>query len=79
MKKNIKTTQKTLQALLSGTHPSVNKYAGQQVFVVDKEVVPLKKGKRGLEDFKKLKEKHKQSPTLVFVPKPGATYILIMR
>ena len=79
MKKGEDATQNTLHALLSGSHPLAKKYGGKQVFVISDEVVPLKAGKGGLEDFKKLKEKYGQSPTLAFIPKPGATYILIVR
>lgn len=71
-------TDKTLHALLSGRHPLVKKYAGKQVFVIHGEIVPLKEGSKGLEDFHRLKEKFKEPPTLVFVPKPGATYILFL-
>lgn len=72
-------TEKTLQALLSGQHPEVKKYAGKQVFIVDDEVVTLKSGKNSLKDFTKLEKKHGKSPVVVFVPQPGATYILFLR
>lgn len=70
-------TEKTLNLLLSGKHPQVKKYAGKQVFVIKEKIVPLKGGEKGLEDFKKLKEKYGQAPVLVFVPHPGVSYILI--
>ncbi|MEK7533891.1 MAG: hypothetical protein AAB600_01000 [Patescibacteria group bacterium] len=79
MKKIEDKTGKTLNALLSGLHPLVKKYGGKQVFVVDKEVVPLARGKRALERFKRLKEKYGKSPVLVFVPHPGTSYILIFK
>lgn len=68
-------TEKTLHSLLSGTHPLAKKYAGKQVFVVDKEIVPVVRSKKSLSDFKKLKTKHGKSPVLTFVPQPGASYI----
>lgn len=75
--KKVDTTQKTLNALLSGSHPQAEKYAGKQVFIVDKEVVVVKGGKKNLSEFKKLKAKHGKSPVLVFVPQPGYTYVLL--
>lgn len=69
-------TNKTLQSLISGSHPLSKKYGGKQVFVIDQEVIPLKRGKSGLLDFKKLKQKYGQSPVLTFVPLPNSTYIL---
>lgn len=77
MKKD--TTEKTLHSLLSGSHPLSKKYAGKQVFVVDREIVAVKEGKQSLSDFKELKAKHGKSPVLTFVPQPGATYILISK
>ncbi len=74
-----KKTDKIVHLLLSGRHPFAKKYAGKQVFVVQDEIVPLKEGSKGLEDFRRLKEKYGESPVLTFVPKPGATYILILR
>lgn len=68
-------TEKTLHSLLSGSHPLAKKYAGKQVFVVDKEIVPIGRSK-SLSDFKQLKTKHGKSPIAVFVPQPGASYIL---
>ena len=79
MKNMEKTTQKTLNALLSGSHPFVNKYGGKQVFVIKDEVVPLGRGKKGIGDFKRLKAKYGEEPVLVFVPHPGASYILIFK
>ena len=76
MKKKTDLTQRTLQALLSGSHPLTKKYEGKHVFVVDKEIVPVIRSKRSLSDFKHLKEKHGKSPVLMFVPQPGASYIL---
>lgn len=74
-----KSTQRTLNALLAGSHPLAKKYGGKQVFVVKDEVVPLARGKKGMEDFKKLKEKYDKAPVLVFVPHPGVSYILIFK
>jgi len=74
-----KTTEKTLNALLSGSHPLAKKYGGKQVFVVDNEVLPLARGKTGLKDFKDLKAKYGKDPILIFVPHPGVSYILIFK
>lgn len=72
-------TDKTLQLLLSGKHPFIKNYAGKHVFVIKKEIIPLHTGKRGIDDFKKLKTKYGEPPILVFVPQPGASYILLVR
>lgn len=74
-----KVTEKTLQGLLSGRHPQSKEYGGKQVFVIRDEVIPLESGKKGISDFKKLKEKYGRSPVLTFVPHPGVSYILISR
>lgn len=76
MDKNL--TEKTLHSLLSGSHPLAKKYAGKQVFVVDKEIIPIGKTK-SLSDFKQLKIKHGKSPVAVFVPQPGTSYILTLK
>lgn len=76
MKNLAKTTQRTLNTLLAGSHPLTRKYGGKQVFVVDNEVLPLAHGKKGLEDFTRLKEKYGKEPVLMFVPHPGVSYIL---
>jgi len=78
MKKGKDFTQKTLTALLSGTHPSIKKYSGRQVFVIDREVVILKRGQKGMADFRRLKAKYGRPPVLIFVPQPGSSYILIL-
>lgn len=70
-------TDKTLHDLLSGSHPLTKKYAGKQVFVVNTEIIPVKQSKKSLADFKKLKTKYGKPPILIFVPQPGASYILI--
>ena len=70
-------TEKTLTALLSGNHPHVKKYSGKQVFVIGHEVVVLKQGKKGMDDFNRLKAKYGKSPVLIFVPQPGSSYILV--
>lgn len=72
-------TDKTLHDLLSGSHPLTKNYAGKQVFVIDTEIVPVKQSKKSLSDFKKLKTKYGKPPILVFVPQPGASYILIFQ
>jgi len=79
MKQVKKTTEKTLNALLSGSHPLSKKYGGKQVFVIKDEIIPLARGKKGIEDFKKLKAKYGRSPVLVYVPHPGLSYILIFK
>lgn len=73
------TTQKTLQALLSGSHPLAKKYGGKQVFVVDREIIPMSSSKKALLDFKRLKEKHGKAPVVTFIPQPGTSYILILQ
>ena len=77
--KKLDITEKTLQALLAGSHPLAKKYAGKHVFVIDKEVVVMKKGSKAMADFKSLKTKYHHSPVLTFVPDPGASYILIIK
>lgn len=72
-------TEKTLHSLLSGSHPLAQKYAGKQVFVVDKEIIPIGRSMKSLSDFKQLKIKHGKSPVAVFVPQPGSSYILIFQ
>lgn len=79
IKSLVKTTKKTLSALLSGSHPLAKTYGGKQVFVVDNEIFPLRRGKKGLEDFKRLKTKYGKEPILTFVPHPGVSYILIFK
>ena len=69
-------TEKVLQALLSGTHAKAKKYAGKHVLVADSKVVPLKKGEAGLADFRRLKEKYGAPPVLTFVPRQDISYIL---
>lgn len=71
-------TQINLNLLFSGKHPQAKKYAGKHVMVIEKEVVPLKEGKEALEDMKKLEKKYGRMPTLVFVPRPDISYILIL-
>lgn len=69
---------KTLNLLLSGKHPKAKKFAGKHVIVVENEVVPLKKGKAGVEDIIKLEKKYRKPSTLVFVPHRDISYILIL-
>ena len=73
-----KQTDKTLNLLLSGKHPSIKEYAGKQVFVIDNKILPIKEGKMGLNEFKKLKAKYGESPVVTFVPDPNTSYILIV-
>lgn len=77
MKKDF--TDKTLHELLSGSHPLTKKYAGKQVFVINSEIIPVERSKKSLADFKKLKTKYGKPPVLIFVPQPGASYILIFQ
>ncbi len=72
-------TDKTLGLLLSGKHPFIKKYAGKQVFVIQNEIIPIKEGKKALEEFKKLKQKYGEPPLVTFVPDPGVTYILLIK
>jgi hypothetical protein len=72
-----KQTDKTLSLLLSGKHPSIKKYAGKQVFVIQDKVLPI--GKKGFEEFKKLKEKYGEAPVVTFVPDPTVSYILTVK
>lgn len=74
-----KSTQNTLHALLAGSHALSKKYGGKQVFVIKDEVMLLAHGKKGLEDFKRLKAKYGKEPVLTFVPHPGVSYILISK
>lgn len=69
-------TDKNLNLLLAGKHPKVKKFAGKHVMVVENEISLLREGKDGLEDMKRLEEKHGQTPTVAFVPRPGISYIL---
>lgn len=67
----------TLSLILSGKHPEAKKYAGSHVLVVDSEILPLKKGKGAIKDLEMLEKKYGKTPTIVFVPRPDITYILI--
>lgn len=71
-----KTGEETLVLLLSGRHPKIKKYAGKHVFVAGDEVVLMEKGDEAWKDFTRLRKKYSEPPTLVFVPRPGITYIL---
>lgn len=77
MKKKHLSTEKVLTLLLSGKHPRIKKYAGKHVFVAGDEVVLMKKGEEAWKDFERLKAKHYKPPTLIFVPRPDISYILI--
>lgn len=76
--KKDKTTEQVLTLLLAGRHPAAKKYAGKHVLVVKENVVLLKKGKGALRDIKRLEKKYKETPTIVFVPNPNVSYILII-
>lgn len=78
MKKKKSLTQKTLSLLLSGKIKAYKKYAGKHVLVVEKEIIPLKKGEAGWKDFLRLKKKYNQPPVLIFVPRPDISYILLI-
>lgn len=52
------TKQQTLNLLLAGKHPKIDRYAGKHVLVIENEIVPLPEGKEGLEEFRRLKKKH---------------------
>lgn len=79
MKKGLGTTDKTLQGLLSGTHPLAKRYGGKQVFVIDDKIIVVKKGRKALSEFKQLKKKYGRAPVVTFVPEPGASYILLLK
>lgn len=79
MKKDLGTTDKTLQALLSGAHPLAKKYGGKQVFVIDDNILIVKRGRKALSEFKLLKKKYGKAPVVTFVPQPGTSYILILK
>lgn len=78
MKKQEYKTEKTVHALLSGTHPLAKKFGGEHVFVIDDKIAPLGRKKKSILLFKQLKEKYGKSPILVFVPQPGSSYILLI-
>lgn len=73
-----KATKKTLRLLLSSKTSIYNKYAGKHVFVIQDKVIPFKKGKNSIKDFKSLEKKYGQKPVLMFVPKKGVSYILLL-
>lgn len=75
---NKKVTQDTLTLLLSGRHRLAKKYEGKHVIVVEDEVVPLRRGKAGIEEIEKLEKKYGKPTTLVFVPRRDISYILIL-
>lgn len=72
-----KSEEKTLHLLLSGKHPKAKKFAGRHVLVVADEIIPLKEGEKAIEDIERLEKKYGKSPTIVFVPRPDVSYILI--
>jgi len=70
---------KTINILLQGKGSLAKKFAGKHVFVIGDKVFPLKGGKTGAAEVIKLEKKYGAQSTLIFVPKPHATYILICR
>lgn len=71
-------TQINLTLLLSGKHPQAKEYAGKHVMVIENEVIPLKEGREVFKDMEKLEKKYGRLPTLVFVPRPDISYILVL-
>jgi len=71
-------TQKNLNLLLAGKHRLAKKYAGKHVMVLENEIIPLKENKETLKDMEKLEKKYGRTPTLVFVPRPDISYILVL-
>ncbi len=72
-----KTTDEVIALLLSGKHPKAKTYAGKHVMVIEDKIWPLKKGKTGIAQLKKMEAKYGKPSTLVYIPQPGVTYILI--
>jgi len=72
-----KSYEKTLYLLLSGKHPKAKKFAGQHVLVISDEIIPLKKGEGAIKDIERLEKKYGRAPTIIFVPRPDVSYILI--
>lgn len=72
-----KSYDKTLHLLLSGKHPKAKKFAGQHVLVIADQIIPLKKGESGVKDIEHLEKKYGKTPTIMFVPRPDVSYILI--
>ena len=69
--------EKTMHLLLSGKHPKAKKFAGQHVLVIADEIFPLKKGEGAIKDIERLEKKYGRAPTIIFVPRPDVSYILI--
>ena len=69
-------TQSTLSLLLSGKGHAAKKYAGKHVLVVRNTVHPLRAGEEGRRSWKKLKERYREAPIVVFVPRQDVSYIL---
>lgn len=69
--------EKILSLLLAGRHPKARKYAGKHVLVIENEVFPLRTGKAGVRDMEKLEKKYGRTPTIVFIPRPDISYILV--
>lgn len=70
-----KLTQKNINLLLSGKHPQAKHFAGKNVMVSENEIILMKKGKETGKQVDRLLKKYKNPPEIVFVPKPGMTYI----
>lgn len=72
-----KSYEKTLHLLLAGKHPEAKKFAGKHVLVVADEIIPLKTGEAAIRDIERLEKKYGKPPTIIFVPRPDVSYILI--
>lgn len=70
--------KKILSLLLSGKLPKAAKYAGKYVMVVKDKIVSFGEGEKAREQFMSLKEKYRESPTLVFVPRKDVSYVLFL-
>jgi len=68
--------KKTITQLLSGHGPLYKKYKGHHVLIAGERIVPLKRGKMGLRDFRKLTQEFGKQPLVLFVPRDDITYIL---
>lgn len=67
----------TINLLLSGKGEKAKKFAGKHVFVIKDKVFPLRGGKAGAQELIKMEERYGGQATLLFVPEPHTTYILI--
>ena len=69
-------TRDLVNQLLSGHGAAYRRYRGHHVLVAGKRVVPLRRGKAGLQAFQKLTRETGKPPVVVFVPREDVTYIL---